>query len=98
MPPSEHLPPPEEQRTLLADLAELIARRGHATFVSAPLLEPREEHFPDAWQPDVTGVSRLARRLLSYAELGQLDVDVELYGSEAQLERIDEKGQATAWS
>jgi hypothetical protein len=94
----DYLPPPEEQHALLAELATLIARRGHATFVAAPLLEPRVEHFPDVWQPDATGVSRLARRLLAYAELGQLDVEVELFESGAQIDEIDAQGRATAWS
>jgi hypothetical protein len=94
----DYLPEPEEQRALLAELATLIARRGHATFVAAPLLEPRVEHFPDVWQPDVDGVRRLARRLLTYAELGQLEVDVHLFENGAQIDEIDQHGRATAWS
>ncbi len=94
----QYLPEPEQQSWLLAELATLIGRRGFATFVAAPLLEPRPEHFPDRWRPDAIGVRRLARRLLSYADLGGLDVEVELYQNDIDIERIDARGRATSFS
>jgi hypothetical protein len=93
-----YLPPLVEQGRLVRDLRALIERRGFATFVSAPLLEPRGEHFPDRWRPDALGVERLALRLLSYAGLPELQVDVELYQGERDVKAIDAGGNATQWS
>jgi hypothetical protein len=59
---SQYLPAPDEQRWLLDELTTLIRRRGYSTFVSAPVLEPRPEHFPE-------GTTEATRRLLVYADL-----------------------------
>src|SRR5262245_64085167 len=74
-----HLPSDEEQTWLLDQLRDLIASRGYETFVNAPILEPRDEYFPDPFSRDTRGIYVLARRLLTYAGLGHLDVRVEVF-------------------
>jgi hypothetical protein len=54
----------------------LIARWGHDTFVEAKVIEPTDAFFPDRYTPDLRGVRTVARRLLRYAGLGALEVDV----------------------
>src|SRR5262245_11513503 len=81
------LPTPEVRDWLLTELAGLIARRGFATFVSSPIVTPIPRCFPDPYRPDARGVRTVARRLLGYAGLGALDVDVELFENEARAER-----------
>src|SRR5262249_47131793 len=66
----------------------LLHAKGFAPFVSAPLLEPRVEHFPDPWRPDGLGVERLARRLLGYAGLADLGVEVELFESDVARDKL----------
>jgi hypothetical protein len=56
------LPPSDEQRWLLDELATLVRRRGFSTFVAAPVLEDRKEHLPE-------GVADAVRRLRVYAGL-----------------------------
>lgn len=94
----KYLPPLAEQGRLIRDLKGLIDAQGFETFVSAPLLEPRPEHFPDPWRADGLGVERLARRLLTYAGLAQMEVDVELFESETKVRAVDAAGRATSWS
>lgn len=68
----------EPQANLLAELAELIERRGVEPFVAAPLLEADDRYFPDEWHANDASVARLARRLLDYAALTSYEVVVEL--------------------
>lgn len=88
----------EEREWLLERSAELIAAIGWQRFVQAPLVLPNERSFPDPWTPDARGVRRLALRLLAYADLGQLDVSVEVFGS-SRPSRHDPGGtlQVAAW-
>jgi hypothetical protein len=86
------------QDYLIRELTALIHAHGFAPFVSAPLLEPRAAHFPDRWRPDELGVERLARRLLTYAGLPDLDVDVELFESEIAVEKLAADGSVADWS
>jgi hypothetical protein len=79
---SHELPPPEVQQGLLDALKTLISRKGHERFIRAPLIETTPRFFPDAWQPDLDGVRALALRLLAYAGLEELDVDVEPFVNE----------------
>lgn len=60
----------------------MISREGHERFIRAPLIETTPRFFPDAWQPDLDGVRALALRLLAYAGLEELDVDVEPFVNE----------------
>lgn len=74
-----YLPSDEEQAWLLDQLRGLIGSCGYERFVNAPLLEPSDTYFPDPFSRDTRGVYLLARRLLSYAGLGHLDVHVEVF-------------------
>lgn len=76
----------EEREWLLARTAELIAAAGWQHYVSAPLLLPDERSFPDRWTPDVRGLRLLALRLLAYAQLEQLDVDIEVFQADRATE------------
>lgn len=70
------LPAAIERRWLLERLSELIAKRGFASFVTAPILEPTAKFFPDPWMRDAASVRRLARRVLRYAGLPCRTVEV----------------------
>lgn len=73
------LPDESEQAWLLEQTAVLIEQAGWELYLTQVLLRPDAKHFPDRWTPDVFGVRRLARRLLLYAGLGDLDVSVEIF-------------------
>lgn len=73
------IPTPEERGWLIDELATLMAAVGWERLVSAPILEPTPEWFPDRWSADAGGVRRLARRLLRYAGLERLGVQVSLF-------------------
>ncbi|MEX1363856.1 MAG: hypothetical protein AB1Z98_12060 [Nannocystaceae bacterium] len=70
------LPPPEARAYLLQQLAELVRVKGAGPLLRAPLLEPREEFFPDPWAGGEPSVRRLARRLLLYAGIEDYPVGV----------------------
>jgi len=93
-----HLPPPAEQAYLLREMSSLLQAKGFERFVSAPLLEPRPEHFPDRWRPDALGVERVARRLLEYAGMPDLAIDVELFQGEVAADEVGSDGAAGTWS
>ena len=98
----EHLPSPDERVWLVEGLAQLIAQRGADTFLRAPIVEPTEAFFPDAWQPDEAGVRALCRRLLRYAGL-DLDVALEVYDTpedklvDARGNTVTRHAGAAAW-
>lgn len=92
------LPTPLEREWLWAALQTLIDTRGEATFLTAPLLVPDDTCFPDRWTPDAAGVARLARRLLAYAGLGHLDVDVEVFTEPTEVREVGLDGRAAATS
>ena len=73
------LPTNDEQRFLIHGLYDLVEQRGPQTFVAAPILEPTSRFFPDHWEPSAEGVHTLLLRLLAYAGLGDLDVEVHLF-------------------
>lgn len=73
------IPAPAERAWLVDELAALTAVVGWQRLVGAPILEPTPRWFPDRWTPDAAGVRRLARRLLRYAGLERLDVQVDLF-------------------
>jgi hypothetical protein len=93
----EYLPTADERDWLLDELAGLVSRQGHETLVGARILEPDARCFPDRWEPSERGVRVLSRRLLAYAGLGALEVDVQLYDSEAEVTERNAVGQATSW-
>lgn len=62
-----NLPPEADREALLVQLRELLARRGAAEFVLAPVLEYSETSFPDQWRADLEGAKAMLGRLLAYA-------------------------------
>lgn len=76
------LPSQDERRSLLDQLALLLQARGAAPFLLAPLLEPSPRFFPDRWQGGDGSLRRLVRRLLGYAGLGHLRVEVAIYDAD----------------
>lgn len=70
--------PPGERLWLIESLSDLIERRGAATFLEAPMMEPTPACFPDRWTADAAAVRTLALRLLAHAGL-DLDAVVELF-------------------
>ena len=75
----QHVPTSEEKSWLVSRLAELIAKQGAAQFVSMPLVEPTPEFFPDLWSFSHRGLDRLVRRLMQYAGLSGLEVELDTY-------------------
>jgi len=92
------LPSPLAREWLAAALETLIASRGEETFVSSPLLLPDDSFFPDRWTPDAAGVAALAKRLLGYAGLAHLDVSIETFANEREIQEVGLDGRATKWS
>jgi hypothetical protein len=73
------LPPDAIRRRLLDGLARVVARAGFERLVSAPLLLPDPRFFPDPWEPNLRGARRLLARLMLYAGLDHLELDVTGY-------------------
>lgn len=92
------LPAPLEREWLWSALEAVIQRRGEETFLKAPLVIPDDSFFPDRFTPDADGISTLARRLLGYAGLSHLDVSVEMYEEDVDIEEIGHDGKASKWS
>lgn len=92
------LPTPLEREWLWAALQTLIDTRGEEAFLNAPILLPNDRCFPDRWTPDEHGVARLAKRLLGYAGLDHLEVDVELFTEQTQVREIGLDGRPSATS
>jgi len=70
------LPTAEEQAWLIDALEDLLRRRGRHPFLSMPLVQPTPEFFPDPWSFTIEGLDRIVRRLMQYANLVDLDVQV----------------------
>jgi len=71
--------PDEAARTeLLEALAGLVSRHGAEPLLLPPIL-PTLTYFPDRWQQDASGVAVLARRLLGYAGLADLEPEIALW-------------------
>ena len=92
------LPAPLEREWLWAALQTLIEARGEEQFLTAPIVLPTDEHFPDRWTPDEDGVARLAKRLLGYAGLGHLGVDVRVFTEATEVREVGLDGRAAATS
>ncbi|HLL22549.1 MAG TPA: hypothetical protein VK427_10475 [Kofleriaceae bacterium] len=88
------LPSPLEREWLWAALETLIKARGEPIFLTAPILLPIDAHFPDRWTPDEHGVARLASRLLGYAGLAHLGVDVEVFSEPTEVREVGLDGRA----
>lgn len=92
------LPAPLVREWLWSALESIIERRGEDTFLKAPLLIPDDRFFPDRWSPDERGISTLAKRLLGYAGLDHLGVDVSLYEEDVDIEELGHDGKPAKWS
>jgi hypothetical protein len=75
----ELIPPEGEREWVLDALRGLVQTCGHEHLVSTPVVLPQARCFPDPWHPDARGVRRLALRILRYAALDELDVEVEMF-------------------
>lgn len=65
-----------ERRHWLDRMAETLARFGHEQYVSGPIVQPIERHFPDPYSHDLRGVRSVARRLARFAGLENPTVEV----------------------
>ncbi len=92
------LPTHLEREWLWAALQTLVDARGEASLLRAPIVLPTDSFFPDRWSADERGVAELARRLLGYAGLGQLDVRVELFTEPTQVREVGHDGRPAATS
>ena len=77
-------PNEDEQGWVLDSLHDLIEQKGIQPFVSAHLLTPTEEFFPDTWTPDKEGVQQVLSRMMVYAGLQDLQVSLVLSGQPNQ--------------
>src|SRR5262245_46790454 len=75
----QYLPNREEQDWVLGVLASLITTCGYAQFVTMPIVEPIPQFFPDPWAFSHIGLDRVTRRLMQYAGLSALAVDIRTY-------------------
>ncbi|HEY5947340.1 MAG TPA: hypothetical protein VIV40_17670, partial [Kofleriaceae bacterium] len=92
------LPAPLEREWLWSALESVIQRRGEDALLHAPLVIPDDRFFPDRWTPDRNGVASLAKRLLGYAGLSHLEVSVEMYDEDVDVEEVGYDGKASKWS
>jgi hypothetical protein len=92
------LPAPLEREWLWAALQTLIDKRGEQTFLTAPIVLPNDRWFPDRWTPDEAGVAALAKRLLGYAGLEHLGVEVEVFTEPTEVREVGLDGRAAATS
>lgn len=72
------LPPDVDQDAVLEVLRELLAVRGAAELLHAPVLQYAREDFPDEWRPDADGAEAMLRRLLAWAGLGDAPLRLKL--------------------
>lgn len=75
----QHLPALDEQAWLIERLKELMGSIGPGNFLDGPLVLPDRRFFPDPWSFSRRGIDRLTRRLMQYAGLGHLDVEVRFF-------------------
>lgn len=66
----------DERACFIEQLGARIAAAGSARFVAGPIVEPDGHYFPDKVRPDSAGVTTIARRLLWWAGLSDLKVEV----------------------
>ena len=66
----------DSQTWILESMRTLAARGGLAPWISNPLLFPKAAFFPDAYSSPAGAVQVVARRLLSYADIYDVEVEV----------------------
>jgi hypothetical protein len=87
---------PADREWLLRELRELIAQQPEP-FLNAPILEPTPRWFPDAFEANEQGIGVLLLRILCYAGLEKLDVQVDTFSQPDEVREIDERGEAKSW-
>ncbi|MFA5073895.1 MAG: hypothetical protein WC539_08385, partial [Nitrospirota bacterium] len=87
----------EDQDWLINALTDLVRAKGEERFLSAPLLEPNSQFFPDEWEPSIRGVELLARRVLFYAGLEHLQPHVSTFSQTNKMYEMNEFGGAKSW-
>src|SRR5262245_17289916 len=92
------LPAPLEREWLWSALESVLAKRGESVLLEAPIVLPSDRFFPDRFTPDERGVTALAERLLDYAGLGHLNVSIEIFNEEIDVEEVGHDGKASKWS
>lgn len=75
------VPSPSDQAWLLEQLGIILGRGGWQRFVLGDVLEPSDHYFPDAFVTGPEGVATVARRLLWWAGVTQMAVDVVAAGA-----------------
>jgi hypothetical protein len=78
----QDLPSEQEQHWLLVSTAALIRLTGHEPFLINPIVEPTPEFFPDPWTYSSRGLDRVVRRLMQYAGLDDLQVEIQPFQQE----------------
>jgi hypothetical protein len=79
------IPEYEERDYLIAGLARLVQQRGPEQLLQAPLLLAEPQFWPDKVETRGQAAAVLLRRLLSYAGMGDLGVEIEIGGARPQL-------------
>jgi hypothetical protein len=65
-------------------LAKIVSVAGYERLVACVLVVADEAHFPDKWRGGPASASRLALRLVHYAGLEGLEVDLKIVDSEGE--------------
>jgi hypothetical protein len=73
------LPNDDDQKWLLRELVEIARARGWEPFLCAPIVQPTPEYFPDPVDSAAAALDRVTRRLMQYAGLGGLDVEITFF-------------------
>ena len=89
----ELVPDVAEQDRLIDGLANLVRQVGFDQLIAWPVFRPTNEHFPDAIRGTIGGVRKLIRRLLAYADLGELFVSISVFDSQNPYAEIDDNGE-----
>lgn len=76
------LPPVDDRRWLIDEIAALVAARGPVPLITALLVEPSPRYFPDRWGGGEASVRRLIRRLCGYAGLDGRTVHVAVHDAD----------------
>src|SRR4051812_30341964 len=76
------LPPQDDRRWLLDEMAALVTARGAGPLTTNLLLEPSPRYFPDRWGGGEASVRRLVRRLCGYAGIDGRTVTVAVHDAD----------------
>lgn len=78
----QKLPTPAERTWILERLRDLVDACGRQRILDAAIVLPNDTFFVDAWSPNAAGVYVLARRLLGFAGLGELEPSIAVFVGE----------------